>query len=149
MTTNPSNRKTMMLGAVACAALVVLGELTGSGPLLLGGRSAEAVVGRPLTPISYAGVARRTTRRAVYAHAVVAPVVVAPVVVAHPVVVAPVVVAPVVVAPVVVARPVVIMTLPANCVQVINGAVVQYQCGSSWYVPQYSGPNLVYVPIVR
>ena len=28
-------------------------------------QSAEARVGRPLTPVSYAGVARRTTRRAV------------------------------------------------------------------------------------
>jgi len=27
---------------------------------------AEAVIGRPLTPMSYAGVARRTTRRAAY-----------------------------------------------------------------------------------
>jgi hypothetical protein len=27
--------------------------------------TAEAVIGRPLTPMSYAGVARRTTRRAV------------------------------------------------------------------------------------
>jgi len=30
---------------------------------------AEAVIGRPLTPMSYAGVARRTTRRAVGAGA--------------------------------------------------------------------------------
>jgi hypothetical protein len=30
---------------------------------------AEAVIGRPLTPMSYAGVARRTTRREVYAGA--------------------------------------------------------------------------------
>ncbi|HEX4370580.1 MAG TPA: hypothetical protein VH019_04475 [Rhizomicrobium sp.] len=29
--------------------------------------SAQAVIGRPLTPMSYAGVARRTTRREVYA----------------------------------------------------------------------------------
>jgi hypothetical protein len=29
------------------------------------------VVGRPLTPVSYAGVARRTTRRTVYATAAV------------------------------------------------------------------------------
>jgi hypothetical protein len=49
--------------------------------------SAEARVGRPLTPLSYAGVARRTTRRAVAAGAVAAgavfaaPVVVAPAVV--------------------------------------------------------------------
>lgn len=27
---------------------------------------AEAIVGRPLTPVSYAGVARRTTRRMIY-----------------------------------------------------------------------------------
>jgi hypothetical protein len=50
--------------------------------------SAEAIIGRPLTPLSYAGVARRTTARAVGAGAVYggavygAPVVVAPVVVA-------------------------------------------------------------------
>ena len=30
-------------------------------------RQAQAIIGRPLTPMSYAGVARRTTRRAVYA----------------------------------------------------------------------------------
>jgi len=34
--------------------------------------SAEARVGRPLTPMSYAGVARRTTRRAVYGTAAAA-----------------------------------------------------------------------------
>ena len=31
---------------------------------------AHAVIGRPLTPMSYAGVARRTTRRAIYATSV-------------------------------------------------------------------------------
>lgn len=46
--------------------------------------SAQAIIGRPLTPLSYAGVARRTTRRAVAAGAAVgaaaaAPIVVAPV----------------------------------------------------------------------
>jgi len=41
---------------------------------------AHAIIGRPLTPMSYAGVARRTTVR--MAPVVVAPVVVAPVVVA-------------------------------------------------------------------
>ncbi len=50
--------------------------------------SADARIGRPLTPMSYAGVARRTTRRAVAVGAVAAPVVVAPVI-AAPVVVAP------------------------------------------------------------
>jgi hypothetical protein len=49
--------------------------------------SAEAIIGRPLTPLSYAGVARRTTRRAIVGGAAVygAPVVV----VAPPVVVTP------------------------------------------------------------
>jgi hypothetical protein len=53
---------------------------------------AYAVIGRPLTPMSYAGVARRTTARAVVA----APVYAAPRVYGAPVVVVP---APVVVAP--------------------------------------------------
>ena len=43
---------------------------------------AQAVIGRPLTPLSYAGVARRTTRRAVYAGAAVGAAAAAPVVVA-------------------------------------------------------------------
>jgi hypothetical protein len=36
-------------------------------------QEAHAVVGRPLTPVSYAGVARRTTRRSVAAGAYGAP----------------------------------------------------------------------------
>jgi hypothetical protein len=47
--------------------------------------AAHARVGRPLTPVSYAGVARRTTRRAVAVGVATAPVVVAP----APVVVTP------------------------------------------------------------
>jgi hypothetical protein len=39
---------------------------------------AHARIGRPATALSYAGVARRTTRRAVAVGATVAPVVVAP-----------------------------------------------------------------------
>jgi hypothetical protein len=49
--------------------------MTREGPFVA---AAEARVGRPLTPVSYAGVARRTTRRAVAAGAYAAPVVVAP-----------------------------------------------------------------------
>lgn len=52
-----------------------------AGTLLWNGKSdieqglvstSEARVGRPLTPMSYAGVARRTTRRAVYGTAAAA-----------------------------------------------------------------------------
>ena len=54
------------LGALLCidSALAPLGNgWTGT---------AEARIGRPATPVSYAGVARRTTRRAVGATAAVA-----------------------------------------------------------------------------
>ena len=43
---------------------------------------AQAIIGRPLTPMSYAGVARRTTRRAVAVGATAGAVYAAPVVVA-------------------------------------------------------------------
>jgi hypothetical protein len=45
---------------------LALDENIAKGPSLT---KAEAVIGRPLTPMSYAGVARRTTRRAAYAGA--------------------------------------------------------------------------------
>jgi subtilisin family serine protease len=51
--------------------------------------SAEARIGRPLTPLSYAGVARRTTRRAVVGGAVAAGTVAAGAYYAAPVVVGP------------------------------------------------------------
>jgi hypothetical protein len=80
-----------------------IATLIGAAALLWGGNvlpkrhtsfvsSAEAVTGRPLTPLSYAGVARRTTRRAVGAGVAAGAVYGAPVVVV--VVPAPVVVAP-------------------------------------------------------
>jgi len=62
--------------------LVILSGITGISCLMLNENfsftrsnslvtQAEAVVGRPLTPMSYAGVARRTTRRAVVGSAAV------------------------------------------------------------------------------
>ena len=53
---------------VALGLGLALGGLPTSGVFeglsLVG--EAQAIVGRPLTPVSYAGVARRTTRRMVY-----------------------------------------------------------------------------------
>ena len=60
-----SSRK--MIVVVAAAATFV-GGLLWSGKATIDSAftsAAEARVGRPLTPMSYAGVARRTTRRAV------------------------------------------------------------------------------------
>jgi hypothetical protein len=68
--------------------------LVWSGNLPLDSRSsllssAEARIGRPLTPMSYAGVARRTTRRAVVGGAVAAGAVAAGAYYAAPVVAGP------------------------------------------------------------
>jgi hypothetical protein len=55
---------------------MTLAAIVGTGMLFASGESgslasqAEAWIGRPLTPMSYAGVARRTTRRAYAAGAV-------------------------------------------------------------------------------
>ena len=62
---------------LSIAALVGSAALLWSGELPLNSKSslvtsAEARIGRPLTPMSYAGVARRTTRRTVAAGAVAA-----------------------------------------------------------------------------
>jgi hypothetical protein len=58
-------------GLVGSAALLWSGELPLNSKSSLV-TSAEARIGRPLTPMSYAGVARRTTRRTVAAGAVAA-----------------------------------------------------------------------------
>jgi hypothetical protein len=47
---------------VGVGSLQLIAHITAPGNFTLIS-SAEAVVGRPLTPVSYAGVARRTARR--------------------------------------------------------------------------------------
>ncbi len=75
----------------ARSVLIALAVLVGSlVELRLFVSDARAIIGRPLTPMSYAGVARRTTRRAAVVGASVAypaapPVVYAPPPVAYPV----------------------------------------------------------------
>jgi hypothetical protein len=73
----PEKEIAMTLKQVALAAAVVVCGVSGSigwsqkDGLSLMVESAQARVGRPLTPVSVAGVARRTTRRAVVGGAVV------------------------------------------------------------------------------
>jgi len=64
--------KKSILGMMALGLVLAVGDYQpGSGvegwSLV---KEAHAIVGRPLTPVSYAGVARRTTRRAIYATSV-------------------------------------------------------------------------------
>jgi hypothetical protein len=63
--TNMKNLPMRILFAAGIGSLALLwsGDFRSSGPSLVS--TADARVGRPLTPVSYAGVARRTTRRAV------------------------------------------------------------------------------------
>ena len=114
---------------VASAALLALGELTNTSPLMLGGSDAEAVIGRPLTPVSYAGVARRTTRRAAYAGAY-----------AHGGYGYSY-------APPAVATTAVVTTLPAGCAQATASGVAYYDCGTARYQPYYHGATVVYRPL--
>jgi len=70
------NDKTRSTSSVAIAAVLGAGALMVAEPAILGRggaltTSAESRIGRPLTPLNYAGVARRTTRRAIYGGAVV------------------------------------------------------------------------------
>ena len=60
--------KKSTIGVVALGLGLALGGFPMGGVFegvsLVG--EAQAIVGRPLTPVSYAGVARRTTRRMIY-----------------------------------------------------------------------------------
>lgn len=98
-------------------AIVLLAGLVGA-PAALAPSDAHAVIGRPLTPGSYAGVARRSSRRtarrtsARYAAAAPAPYVTS--------------------------------SLPPDCA--MAGGV--YACGPGpAYHPYYAGPEVVYVPV--
>lgn len=60
-----SQKTALAASAFTCAALLSFGW-SEQGGVSLSIESAQARVGRPLTPVSVAGVARRQTRRAVY-----------------------------------------------------------------------------------
>jgi hypothetical protein len=71
-------KRTLLAAAViVCGVSLSIGSQQGSS-VSLSVDSAQARVGRPLTPVSVAGVARRTTRRAVVGGAAVGAAVVAP-----------------------------------------------------------------------
>lgn len=60
-----SYRLTKVIGLFVIGAALMVADLTIIPGSIFG--VTEAVIGRPLTPVSVAGVARRTTRRTVYA----------------------------------------------------------------------------------
>lgn len=100
---------------------------------------AGAVVGRPLTPVSVGGVARRTTRRAVYATS--ASTAAAQQQSAQQQAAAP---AP---APAPAALPAgtVVTALPAGCQSMKVDGVDMFNCAGVMYQPKFQSNNLVYV----
>jgi hypothetical protein len=81
---NLTTKRSLPMAAAAIIGVTALFANDQAPQLRIGSfmSQAKAVIGRPLTPLSYAGVARRTTRRAYGAAAVYgAPVVAAPVIV--------------------------------------------------------------------
>jgi len=106
---------------LAAGLLIAVAVTTGGGPLEIGTRAAHAVIGRPFTPVSFAGVARRSARRSayysgapyagyrggIYNGAAIATV----------------------------------AGLPAGCGPYVNG---YYTCGAAHYRPYYSGTTVVY-----
>lgn len=54
--------RTLALACTLFAAAVIYDGVCGSGIML---KEAQAIIGRPATPLSAAGVARRTTRRTI------------------------------------------------------------------------------------
>lgn len=98
--------------------------------------NAEAVVGAPLTPVSVAGVARRSTRRAVVATSsttAAQPVAAAPAPAPAP-------------APVSTLAPgTVVSALPSGCVSTVVDGVSLFSCGTTFYQPMFQSNNLVYV----
>lgn len=125
---------------------LLLADLAPEAPLGLGFvREAAAIIGAPLTPMSYAGVARRTTRRvvAVQATAATAAATSAAAAAAQPKPPPP----PPPPAP---AGPVplgtVVRALPPGCVATPIGGVEYYNCAPGlYYRAAFQGNNLVYV----
>ena len=69
--TQTSIKQALLATAVLAVGALVTPAWSPSGGFSLAIDSAQARVGRPLTPVSVAGVARRTTRRAVVGGAAV------------------------------------------------------------------------------
>ncbi len=122
-------KKTLFISIFVLAFLMI-------GPL----EELEAIIGRPFTPLSVAGMtrrvarrtARRTSRRMAYAAAATAPTTV--------VVVTPTPSPSTVTLPIGTA----VAALPSGCASTQVGGLTYYQCGGAYYQPVYSGPNLVY-----
>ncbi|MFN9771539.1 MAG: hypothetical protein ACK54X_02770 [Burkholderiales bacterium] len=144
---------------VAAMATTWLAAPSPEAPAGIGaGREAQAVVGRPLTPVSVAGVARRTTRRTVVATSAAASSTTAATAQQQEATAqqqaataqqqqATAQQQAAVAQQQSGALPIgtVVTALPAGCVQETEGGVAYQRCGAVRYRPAFQGNNLVYV----
>jgi hypothetical protein len=142
-------RKLALLGLSAAA--LSFADLAPEAPLGVGFvREAAAIIGAPLTPMSYAGVARRTTRRTVYAASAATAAAATTAAAAssqqhqqqqYQQQAVPPPPAPGGALPV----GTVVSALPGGCQSAPVGGVQYYVCGGVFYRPAFQGNNLVYV----
>jgi hypothetical protein len=109
---------------------------------------AEAIIGAPFTPFSYAGVARRTTRRVVATQAAVATTAAASATAAAASVPQP---AAPPAAPAASGVPfgTVVQALPSGCTPVVVNGVSYSDCKGVFYKAAFQGNNLVYVVVQK
>jgi hypothetical protein len=117
-------------------------------------REAEAIIGMPFTPMSYAGVARRTTRRVVATQVAVATTVAVTSAAAAPKPPPPppsTTVVVVTLPPTAPAVPVgtVVQVLPGSCTSIIVNNVSYSDCGGAFYKAAFQGNNLIYVVVQK
>ena len=134
--------------ATSLVALLAV-DFASDAPLRLQfARDANAIIGAPLTPMSYAGVARRTTRRVVATEATVATAATASAAAAAqskpppPPPPQPAAAPPT--GPVPIGT--VVQAIPPGCVATSIGGVEYYNCAPGvYYRAAFQGNNLVYV----
>ena len=162
--------KAIVLGAAL--PMLFLADLSGDAPSGIGmAREAYAVVGAPLTPVSVAGVARRTTRRAVVVGSAATQSTTAATAQQQTATAqqqaataqqqaataqqqAATAQAQTGATPQKVPSPAaagapatgsIVSALPGGCLQETKGGIAYQQCGGVYYRPAYQGNNLVYV----
>lgn len=145
--------RALLLAAVSVGAWVLDPQPGPTGFRLVS--TAQAIIGLPMTPLSYAGVARRSAYREVeYARTAAVATSVAATAAAATAAAAASAPAPVFVpapAPAMPAsgKPVAIGTvvsaLPAGCALTTLNGVQFHRCGSTYYRAAISGSNLVYI----
>jgi len=131
--------------------ILLLAEVSPDAPLgLTLAREAAAIIGRPMTPMSYAGVARRTPARVVPTEAgVVTSAAAASAGRQQAIAQQQAAVAQQQTQTAALAVGTVVAALPAGCVAAPKGGIEYYRCGNGYYRAVFQGNNLVYVTVGR